>query len=129
MPQKAQRTDAQKQLKAMVADWPEAQEEYERLGPRYAAIGELIRARRAERLSQAELAKRMGVSAAVVSRLESGTHSPRLDTLAQAARAMGQELELRFVRAKSPKRAADARKPNTAARSTRRSTSTARKAS
>ena len=83
----------------MVEAWPEAQEEYERLGPRYAAISELIRARKQTKLSQAELAERMGISPAALSRLESAAHSPRLDTLADAARAMGQRLEVRFVRA------------------------------
>ncbi len=34
----------------------------------------------------------------VVSRLESAEHSPRLDTLAAAARAMGYELDVRFKR-------------------------------
>lgn len=92
------KTDARDQLREMVSEWPEAQEEYERLEPRFAAISELIRARKREHLSQAELARRMGVSAAVLSRLESAAHSPRVDTLAEAARAMGQRLEVRFVR-------------------------------
>lgn len=95
------KTDAQAQLRGMVDKWPEAQDEYERLGPRYAAISELIRARKREKLSQAELANRMGVSPAALNRLESAVHSPRLDTLAEAARAMGQRLVVRFVRTRS----------------------------
>ncbi len=91
-------TDARAQLRQMVEAWPGAQEEYERLGPRYAAISELVRARKQEKISQAELADRMGISPAALSRLESAAHSPRLDTLADAARAMGQRLVVRFVR-------------------------------
>lgn len=77
---------------------PELHGEYERLGPRFDAISELIRARQRMGLSQSELARRMKVKANVVSRLESGEHSPRLDTLAAAAQAMECELRVKFVR-------------------------------
>ena len=97
----SQKHDARDQLRESVEGWPEAKAEYDLLGPRFAVISELIRTRKETHLSQAELAKRMGVSPSVLSRLESATHSPRLDTLADAARAMGCELEVRFVRARS----------------------------
>lgn len=99
----ARKTDAVTHLRRILADWPEAQAEYERLGPRFEAISALIDARKRENLTQAELARRMGVSPAVLSRLESAAHSPRLDTLAEAARAMGHRLEVRFVRESSPR--------------------------
>lgn len=74
-----------------------AKRDDERLAPRFAVIDELVRARKQAKLSQAELAKRMGVTAAVLSRMESAVHSPRIETLAEAARAMGHRLEMRFV--------------------------------
>ena len=40
----------------------------------------------------------MSVSPGVVNRLESAEHSPRLDTLADAARALGCDLEVKFKR-------------------------------
>ena len=50
----------------------ELREEYARLGPRRAAIAALVRARMKRKLTQHELAERMGVSQGVVSRLEAG---------------------------------------------------------
>ena len=80
----------------LLAD-PAVREEYERLAPRFSAVRALVAARTEAGLSQRELAERMGSTQAVVSRLESAAHSPRLDTLAAAARAMGYDLEVRFV--------------------------------
>jgi transcriptional regulator with XRE-family HTH domain len=102
---------------------PELKAEYERLGPRYEAISALIGARKRAKVSQGELAERMGVSQAVVSRLESAEHSPRLDTLAEAARAMGYRVEVRFVREQSgrysaPRERTAARTPRTRKRAT-----------
>lgn len=89
-------------MEAMRAQDPGLRAEYEKLGPRYQAISQLIAARRKAKLSQSELGRRMGVTQAVVSRLESAEHSPRLDTLADAAKAMGYRIDVRFV--KEPKR-------------------------
>lgn len=85
-------------MEAMRAQDPGLQAEYERLGPRYQAISQLITARQKAKLSQSELGRRMGVTQAVVSRLESAEHSPRLDTLADAAKAMGYRIDVRFVK-------------------------------
>ncbi len=92
-------SSVKKHLEHLRAGSPELQAEYERLGPRYEAIGALVAARMRRGYTQAELARRMGVSQPVVGRLESGEHSPRLDTLASAAAALGCQLEVRFVEA------------------------------
>ncbi len=90
--------DVKKFMEEMRARNPQLQEEYDRLGPRYAAISELIRARKRAGITQADLGRRMGVSQAVVARLESADHSPKIDTLAQAARALGFRVDVKFVR-------------------------------
>lgn len=77
-------------------DDPELRVEYERLEPRFRAISELIKAR--GEMSQSELARRMQVSPGVISRLESAEHDPRLGTLANAASALGYDLEITFRR-------------------------------
>lgn len=77
-------------------DDPELRAEYERLEPRFRAISELIKAR--GDVSQSELARRMRVSPGVISRLESAEHDPRLGTLANAASALGYDLEISFRR-------------------------------
>jgi len=83
---------------SMLADNPSLKAEYDRLGPRYAAISALIRARSNAKVSQSELARRMNVRQNTVSRLESGEHSPRIDTLAAAAKALGYDIRVTFVK-------------------------------
>ena len=59
-------------------------------------IDELAGARRAARLSQTEVAARMGTSQSVVARLESGAIDARLSTLERYATAVGRDLDLRL---------------------------------
>lgn len=80
------------------ADDPELQEEYDRLGPRFEVIDAIIKARKARNLSQRELAEQVGVTKTVISRLESGGHSPRLETVYDIARALGYRLDVKLVR-------------------------------
>jgi ribosome-binding protein aMBF1 (putative translation factor) len=94
-----ERTDALAFLDEMRANDPELQAEYERLGPRYELISALIGARQRAGLNQGELARRMGRSQAVVSRLESAEHSPRFETLIEYAEACGHRIEFRIVEA------------------------------
>ena len=85
--------------------------EYDKLGPRFKAAVRLVDTRKRLGLTQTELARRMKVHPHVVSRLESAQHSPRLDTLALAAIAMGYDLQVRFAKkpaAKEPARKAAA---------------------
>ncbi len=90
--------DAVAHLRSIVAGDPEIQEEYDRLGPRYEAIMAVVTARRRQKLSQRDLADRMGVSQSVLGRLESGANSPTVDSLAKVAKAMGMKLQVRLVR-------------------------------
>jgi len=55
----------------------------------------LIAARNKAGLSQAEVARRMGVPQPAIVRLEAGTHSPTLTTLARYASAIGVDLDVR----------------------------------
>jgi transcriptional regulator with XRE-family HTH domain len=59
---------------------------------RDAFIAELVAARKAAGLSQAEVARRMGVAPPAVSKLERGRRSPTLITVQQYARAVGAKL-------------------------------------
>ena len=61
-------------------------------------IGAMIyRARKAAKLTQTELAKRIGTTQAVISRLESADYEGHsLGMLQRVAEALGQKLELRF---------------------------------
>lgn len=88
-----------RQAKARLhAENPKLKEEYDKLGPRFAAISELIDARERMKISQSELAHRMNVNPNVVNRLESARHSPLLDTLIDYADALGLDFKLRLTK-------------------------------
>jgi ribosome-binding protein aMBF1 (putative translation factor) len=63
--------------------------EHERLAPFETLARIVIRRRGALGLSQAELAARMGTTASVISRVESGQHATSMRTLKRLAEALG----------------------------------------
>jgi len=67
----------------------------------FAILDEILKARKAAGLSQAEVARRMGTQAPAIARLESslatGKHSPSLSTLRKYAAALGKRVELHLV--------------------------------
>lgn len=65
----------------MLLDDPAARAEYERLAPRERLINQIIAARLKRGWSQGDLARALGVSRPVVSRLESGDNDPRWSTI------------------------------------------------
>ena len=68
--------------------------EYEKLKPRYEAIEQIIRARKEQNITQAELAKRVGTQKSNISRLESGNYNPGLDFLAKIAESLGKKISV-----------------------------------
>jgi len=74
---------------------------YDALEDQFAALAVLLKARAAAGLTQAEVAKRMGVSQPVVARIESSLgkkdHSPSLNTLRRYADACGMKLVIQMV--------------------------------
>jgi ribosome-binding protein aMBF1 (putative translation factor) len=77
-----------------MANDPEYRAAYEALEDEFALVSALIRARTRARLSQAEVANRMGTTESVVSRLESGRAKPSTRTLERYARATGHKLHI-----------------------------------
>jgi DNA-binding XRE family transcriptional regulator len=73
---------------------PTFRKEYEKANEEFAVIEALIRARTKARLSQAELAKRIGTTQSAIARLEGGGVSPSLSTLRRYAEATGTKLHL-----------------------------------
>ena len=67
----------------------------------FAILDEILAARKAAGLYQAQIAKRMGTQAPAIARLESalatGKHSPSLSTLRKYAAALGKRVELHLV--------------------------------
>jgi DNA-binding XRE family transcriptional regulator len=73
-------------------------EAYDGLSAEYALVRELLRARLGAGLTQEQVARRMGTTKSVVSRLESaGPHSPSVATLRRYAEAVGCGVEIHFV--------------------------------
>lgn len=67
---------------------------YEALEGEFALVNALISARAHARLSQAEVAERMGTTESAVSRLESGRSKPSTRTLERYAKATGHSLHI-----------------------------------
>lgn len=79
-------------LKEQLQD-PAFHEEWERTAYARAIANQVIRYRVEHGLSQAALARKLGVSQPVVGRLELGEHEPRISTL----RNLSEKLGMRFV--------------------------------
>ena len=89
-------TSLAKLRRQLLAD-PEVKAEYDRLGPIFAVVGEMIEARRAAGLTQADIAARMGTSQSVVARLEQTRHMPTFAMVARYAAAIDQRIDIHLV--------------------------------
>lgn len=80
---------------------PEFRAAYDALEDEFAALAELLHARKDAGLTQADVAERMGVSQPVLARIESSLgsrkHSPSLATLRKYANACGKKLIIQMV--------------------------------
>ncbi|HET8553312.1 MAG TPA: helix-turn-helix transcriptional regulator [Rhodanobacteraceae bacterium] len=88
-------------------------EAYDALADEFAALGELLRARTAAGLTQADVAERMGIAQASVARLEASAgsrkHAPSVATLRRYADAVGCELHLSLTPKRKQSRKTQAR--------------------
>ena len=79
-----ERLDADVELKEM---WDSSRMEY-------AVLGELIKIRKGQGLSQSELAKKSGNKQQVISRIENKENSPTLKTVCSLLNALDYEIQL-----------------------------------
>lgn len=96
------KTMTHEQMVAKMLENPAVRAEHERLNrEEFAILNEILAARRAAGLSQAQVAERMGTKAPAIARLESalasGKHSPSLNTLRKYAAALGKRIEVHLV--------------------------------
>ena len=84
---------------------------FDALAEEFALASMLIAARAKAKLSQEEVAERMGTSQSTVARLESGAAKPSLSTLERFAKATGTRVRVSLV----PEGPARRRKPRKAA--------------
>jgi predicted transcriptional regulator len=90
------------EMKAIALTNPVVRAEFDRIErEEMPMLDAILKARKEAKLTQEQVAKRMGVSTPVVSRLESalisGKHSPSIATLKRYAEAMGKRLDIRFA--------------------------------
>ena len=90
-----------KDLKTRFMEDPEFREEYARIDDEFTLIEALVRARTAAKLTQAELARRLGTTQSAIARLEGGRVSPSFSTLRRYAEATGTRLTVGLVQADS----------------------------
>jgi len=83
-------------LKRKWLNEPGFKEGYDALAPEFAVASLLIDARTRAKLSQAELATKMGTSQSTIARLESGSAMPSLSTLERFAKATGMRMRVVF---------------------------------
>lgn len=86
-------------LMARALQDPAVKAEYDRLGPIYELVFELVDARHRAGLTQAQLAERMGTTQSAVARLENARHMPSLAMAARYAEAVGQRLDIHLLAA------------------------------
>ena len=75
---------------------PEFRLEYEKLQPEFELASAIIEARTKRKISQEELAKRVGTGQAVISRLDGLNAKPSLSLMRRVADALGLRVEIHF---------------------------------
>ena len=82
------------QFKKRVLKNRDVRQEYDALGPEFAIITLLMQWRLHRRITQRQLAARVGTKQSAISRLESGTYNPSLVFLHKVADALDVRLEV-----------------------------------
>jgi ribosome-binding protein aMBF1 (putative translation factor) len=80
---------------------PDFKKEWNDIQPEMDVIRAIIDAREEQNLTQKELAEKVGMNQADISKLENGTRNPSLKLLKKLATGLGMELKIQFV--KQPK--------------------------
>ena len=84
-------------LKKRLMENPKFRKEYEKADAEFSIVEALIHARAAAKLSQAEVARRIGTTQSAIARLEAGNVAPPLPTLRRYAEATGTKLHIELL--------------------------------
>ncbi len=71
--------------------------EYEDIQPEMDIIRAIVKARKEQKITQAELSVRTGINQGDISRLERGTRNPSLNMLKKLASGLGMQLKIEFL--------------------------------
>lgn len=93
-------TSSLKQFKRRALSRPEVKAAYDASADEFAFLDEVLKARAAAGLTQAEVAERIGTTQSAIARLESAEpkHSPSIATLQKYARALGYTVQVKLVK-------------------------------
>lgn len=80
--------------KMLFAEDKELKKEYEALRPRYELISKAIDTRLKKKMTQEEVAIKMGTTKSSISRFESGDYNPTIDFLIKLSSALGKQLKV-----------------------------------
>lgn len=87
--------DLDPRLARMLAgDFPDIINKYEELRALYGVVSKLSALRRAQGMTQTQLAERLGRPQSLISGIESGRVSPHIETLVAIARELGHEIRI-----------------------------------
>jgi predicted transcriptional regulator len=84
-------------FKAELLRNPKIKAEYDALDPEYELIGQLIKARIDENMTQKQLAEKIGTKQSCIARLESGNYNPSFQFLQKVAGALNKRLTISLV--------------------------------
>jgi len=84
-------------IKREILKDPEVKREYDELEVEYQILSSLISMRDKKKITQKQLAKKMGTTQSALSRFEMGGVNPSLNFLKKIAKALGTKLSIRFV--------------------------------
>lgn len=89
-----------KRFKARALARPGVAKAYAQLDEEFAFLDEVLKARAATGLTQAQVAARIGTTQSAIARLESAEarHSPSIATLQRYAKALGYRVRIRLVK-------------------------------
>ena len=86
------------QFKKHILRDPEIRKAYRDLDPEFTVAASLIKRRLERRLTQRELAERVGTKQSAIARLESGAYNPSISLLQKVADALDARLEISVSR-------------------------------
>lgn len=91
-----------KQFKTRALARPDVKRAYKELDEEFAFLNQVLKARAAAGLTQAEVAARIGTTQSAIARLESAEprHSPSIATLQRYAKALGYKVRISLVKGK-----------------------------
>ncbi len=92
--QKSDKYYSWEDLKTELLSDPVVKKEYDALEDEFALIESLISARLAKKMTQSELAIKVGMKQAAIARLEGGESNPTYSTLAKIAKVLGKKVAL-----------------------------------